>query len=194
MFFLIIVIVVALIVIISGGKLENLKYCSFKCSWLVLIAVTLKIISISNLYQVVGLSHNIIPYLRVLSLLMVVLFVGFNYSLRGVPLVGLGLICNALVIILNGGNMPINAKFAHLTSTGDELKLLESGLPVNSFVLTSPDTKLAILSDIFLMPEWVPMTRLFSIGDVLITIGAIIFVTYYLKYHNYPVSKKYFNY
>jgi len=84
--------------------------------------------------------------------------------------------------------MPVNARYATLIAADSELMILESGLPYNSFILTSPETKLAFLGDIFLMPEWIPLTRLFSIGDVIIMIGAIIFVGYYLKFNNKDVK------
>lgn len=189
MFFLILIALIVIVIIIFGGRLENLLSCKFKHAWMVFIALGFKIISITSLYQTVGISGDIIPYFRVLSLLLVVLFIIVNISFKGMPLVALGLICNTMVIMFNNGNMPVNADFAHLIATGKELEALKSGLPVNSFILTSSYTKLAFLGDIFLMPQWIPLTRLFSIGDVLITIGAVIFVAYYMRFNNEAVFK-----
>lgn len=179
MFFLILIMLISLIVISCGGRISNLKYCNFKLPSLVILAVILKIISIS-IYS----SVAFLPVLRILSMVLVITFVFFNFSLKGVPLIGLGLLSNALVIFTNGGNMPANANYAHLIASGKELEILKSGQAVGSFILTSTQTKLSFLGDIFLMPSWIPMSRLFSIGDILITIGAILFLTYYLKKRN----------
>ncbi|MCG8403031.1 MAG: DUF5317 domain-containing protein [Firmicutes bacterium] len=182
MVFVVLLAAVALVVILFfGGKLDNLLSCRFKHPWLVLVAVVLKIISISGLHDLLGLPEAVIPFLRVLSLLMAVFFVLLNFSWRGFPLVGLGLLSNTLVILLNGGNMPVKEVYTHLAFTGPELDKLKDGLPVDSFILVSSDTKLSFLGDVLLMPQWVPLTKLFSIGDVIVTLGGIIFITYYLR-------------
>ena len=44
--------------------------------------------------------------LFLLSLLMLLIFVWRNRQLKGIQIVGLGVICNLLVILVNGGWMP----------------------------------------------------------------------------------------
>ncbi len=185
MFFILVIVLVALIVLATGGSLANLKNCRFKFPWLVIIAACLKIISISN---ILVFSDYYASYFRIASLILVILFLVFNFSLRGMPLIALGFACNAAVIMLNGGNMPVAAEYAELVATGADLQKLLAGLPVDSFILTSAGTKLTFLGDIFKMPDWVPVSKLFSIGDVFATIGGIVFVVYYLKFSN---NKKY---
>ena len=188
MVFLILIILISLIVILSGGRISNLKYCNFKLPILVFLALVLKIISISIYSPVVYL-----PVMRISSMVLVIIFIFINFHLKGMLLIGLGLISNALVIFLNGGNMPANAKYVYLFASGKELEILRSGQAVGSFILTSSQTKLSFLGDVFLMPRWIPLSKLYSIGDILITIGAIIFLTYYLKKQN-NVKSKYMNF
>lgn len=181
MIFLVPILLAAIIVIIFfGGKLGNLLDFTFRHSWLVLVALGIKILSISGLYSILGLTENFNPYLRVVSLSLVIIFVLFNISFRGVPIVGLGLLLNTLVISINGGNMPINESYAHMVFTPSELVMLKNGLPVDSFILSSSNTKLPFLGDVISIPWGGPLLKLFSVGDIVITLGGIIFISYYL--------------
>jgi len=181
MFFVIVVAIAIIITIICGGRLENLMQCKFKHAWLVILATSIKVISFSNLHSFFGISNIHIPYMRIISMFMVVLFIGLNISLRGLWLVGVGLICNMLPIVFNGGYMPVKAEYIPLIASSRDLEKLSSGLPAYNFIPTSHETSFSFLADIFLMPDWVPMSKVFSVGDVLITIGGIIFVTHYLR-------------
>jgi len=186
MIFLVPILIAAIIVIIFfGGKLGNLLDCTFKYSWLVLVAVGIKILSISGLYSFLGLTESFNPYLRVISLSLVIIFVLVNISLRGVPIVGLGLMLNTLVISINGGNMPINESYAHMVFTPTELLTLKDGLPVDSFILSSSNTKLSFLGDVISIPWGGALLKLFSVGDIVITLGGIVFISYYLRHRIY---------
>ncbi|SFH11496.1 hypothetical protein SAMN05660649_03902 [Desulfotomaculum arcticum] len=191
MFFLIVIVLVALIVLLGGGKLKNLTYIKFKFPWLALSAVMLKIISIAGFLDNYELSY-LIPILRTTSMLLILAFIGLNIKLYGMPFVLTGLLANALVIWVNGGKMPISQNYAGLTFSAKELAELAAGNHVAGFVLVSSDTKLSFLGDVLPMPQWVPLTKLFSIGDIVVTIGAVIFIVYYLRfnYKTYSYNKK----
>jgi uncharacterized protein DUF5317 len=87
-----------------------------------------------------------------------------NRRLSGLWLIALGATLNLLVIGINGGVMP-----------ADPAALERAGLPVvsgefeNSTVLEDP--KLAILGDVFAVPEPLPFANVFSIGDVVLLMG-----------------------
>ncbi len=180
MIFLVPILIAAVVVIVFwGGRPKNLFNCTFKHAWLVLVAVCIKAVSIYNLF---GLTEELNSYLRVISLLLVVIFTVVNISYRGVPVVGLGLFLNTLVIAVNGGNMPINEKYADMFFSASELVRLREGLPVDSYILSSANTRLSFLGDVISIPWGGPMLKLFSIGDIIITLGGIVFISFYLRY------------
>lgn len=187
MAFVIVVVIAAVIALLTGGRLNNLKNLQFKFSWLVLVAVVLKIVTNSGLRYTLGISDQLAPKLYMVSLALVALFVILNIGLRGLSLIGLGLIGNLAAIFFNGGYMPLKREYFLLIASAEELEKINQGLPAYNYIATGPQTKLYYLSDIFLMPHWIFITKVFSIGDVLITIGGCIFVWFFLKT---PAPKK----
>jgi hypothetical protein len=184
MAFAIIVFIVALTALLTGGKIENLKNIDFRHSWLVILAVAGKIITNSSLRNVFHISDKMAPFLYVISLLLIIIFILLNTKQYGLPILGLGLFCNLLVIVSNRGYMPVKLDYYKTIATADELEKLNQGLPFFNHIATSSHTKLYYLADIFLMPSWIFITRVFSIGDVLITIGASIFIWKSLRSFN----------
>ena len=77
-------------------------------------------------------------------------------------LVAVGAGCNLAAIVANGGWMPADPRA--LASIGGA----PAG-PSNSIVV--PDPALAPLTDLFVLPAWLPFANVFSIGDVLMAIG-----------------------
>jgi hypothetical protein len=187
MAFVIVVIAAAIVALLTGGRLSNLKNIQFRYTWLVLAAVALKIITNSALRYKLGISDLMAPKLYMLSLGLVAIFVILNIGLRGLTLIGLGLLSNLAAIFFNGGYMPLKREYFLLIASAEELEKINQGLPAYNYIATGPQTKLYYLSDIFLMPHWIFITKVFSVGDVLITIGGCIFVWFFLKN---PDSKK----
>lgn len=182
MAFVIFVLVVGIIALSTGGSVNNLKNIRFKHSWLVLVALAIKIITNSNLRFSLGVSDAMAPVLYTTSLALITLFITLNIRLRGIAMVGLGLAGNLLAIAANGGYMPVKREYLCLTAaTAGELDKINQGLPLYNHIATGAHTKLYYLCDIILMPNGILISRIFSIGDVLITIGGSIFIWTYLK-------------
>jgi hypothetical protein len=112
------------------------------------------------------------PYIYVASTLVVMAALLRNLRLRGLGLIAVGAALNLIVIVANGGFMPSSpAVWLELTGT--------AALPVAHYsnaVLIGPGTLLPFLGDIFAFPRPLPMATAFSIGDVAIALGAILFL------------------
>lgn len=89
-----------------------------------------------------------------------------NFRVPGVPFVAVGMLLNVLAVTTNGGHMP--ALPSALRAAG--LHFVQSR---NSAVVSSPH--LAWLVDRWALPAWVPWGNVFSVGDVLIAVGGLVF-------------------
>ena len=91
-----------------------------------------------------------------------------NLRLTGFPLIALGAGLNLVAIVANGGYMP-SSPDAWLTLNG--VAALPSAEYTNSSLI-GPSTLLPFLGDIFVLPRPLPLANVFSIGDVLVGVGA----------------------
>jgi hypothetical protein len=103
------------------------------------------------------------PALHIASYALAAGFVWCNRRLPFVWLLALGGAVNLLAIVANGGVMPASpGAVAAAGLTGAE--------PANSMVLEAP--RLALLGDVFALPAPVPLHNVFSVGDVILVVGA----------------------
>lgn len=116
----------------------------------------------------------LIPVILVWSQLVLIGFVWINRKRPGMGLLGLGLVMNFLVILFNGGMMPVTPQTATRLSSIEAWGVgARFGLG-KGVVLPDQATALWDLSDRFLVPEWIPYQAAFSLGDVLIVVGALV--------------------
>lgn len=106
------------------------------------------------------------PLVYIGSNLVVLFAVAVNLAIRGLALVLAGGLSNLIAVVANGGYMPVSADA--LAAMG---RAPQGGYS-NSALLDH--VNLAPLTDIFAMPTFFPAANVFSVGDVLIGVGAAI--------------------
>jgi hypothetical protein len=112
----------------------------------------------------VGLSASLVVFLA---------FVLLNRKVPGMPILLIGLTLNLLVMLVNGGWMPINPELAGKLIGGNAVQLVGLGnrFGQKDILLLPQDTHLVLLSDRFILPDWLPYQAAFSLGDTLIGLG-----------------------
>ena len=164
-----------LIGLVRGGSLRRLASLPLRWAWVALAAFGLQIYLI---YFPEPVNEGIVsPRVGVLVFSYALLFVVIwqNRALPGVWLIGLGVLSNFAVMMLNGGYMPITSEA--LAQVGHSANILspEPGARVRAtkdIVLPRDQTIAWWLSDIFVLPPPFPIPSVFSVGDVLIALGA----------------------
>jgi hypothetical protein len=108
------------------------------------------------------------------SLVGFLIFAWLNRGLPGMPVLLGGLILNLLVIAANGGWMPISPETASHLAGGSNISFSSPGsrFGQKDILLLPQNTRLVFLSDRFLLPAFFPYQVAFSLGDVLVAIGA----------------------
>ena len=170
---------IGLIATLVRSRLTNrtLKLPKFRLEWLVFAAVLPQILTFY--IPVVGqrIPEQIVPMIQLLSMTGLLVFTGANILQPGFWLLGLGLFSNFLVIILNGGWMPILPETLHYMVPTKPLEIWEVGTRLGMTkdkIFAYENVNLVFLSDRFTLPQWVPYKVAFSLGDIIISIGVVV--------------------
>lgn len=158
-------------------KKRKLKLPKFKWEWLVFISVIPQVFAFYIPSVGRWIPEQMIPYLQILTMLGLLVFTAANLEYPGFWYLGLGLLSNFLVISFNGGWMPILPETLHRMVPSKPIEAWEVNTRLGltkDRILALKDTKLALLSDRFIVPDWIPYKVAFSLGDVLISIGIVI--------------------
>jgi hypothetical protein len=167
-----------IVALVRGGKFSRLGGVSFRYGWLALIAFALQIVVI---YFPLSMTEGFFgrhTLLLLSSYVLLIVVVGLNRSIPGLPLVGLGLVMNLLVVLANGGFMPVTLEALRRAGLVHLALGLEPGsrlVATKDILLPRQDTRLWILSDIFVIPPPLPFNTIFSLGDFFLALGAFTF-------------------
>jgi len=158
-----------------GCALQRIAAISLRCAWLVPLALLMQLPLLrapAGLRQHVGVQQ----VLFWASYVLLLAFVGLNWRSTAVKIVGLGVLCNLLVISSNGGLMPITPETLVQINPGSSLAQWTAGAHYGyskDIILAQQSTALWSLSDILVLPPPFPWPTAFSLGDLIIALGII---------------------
>lgn len=115
--------------------------------------------------------------LFLLAHLLLLAFVWRNRRLPGILVVGLGVVCNLLVILVNGGFMPITPETLvriNPVSTLDQWPVGTHYAYSKDIILEQGGSRLWVLADILTVPSPFPWPTAFSLGDLFIAAGIVL--------------------
>src|SRR5262245_51078447 len=153
--------------LVLGGSVGRLAELPLRAPWLFLSAVVL---------QVVAFPVGVLPWrtheavasvLWVASYGLLLAAAALNRRITGVPIVALGMALNLAAILANRGTMPVRLEAMHAAGR-------TAVTQANSTALAQPN--LSWLVDRWAAPGGIPLANVFSVGDVVIALGAAIVV------------------
>jgi hypothetical protein len=162
---------------LSGKAVEEPARPLFPLSWFFLACFSF----VAQLFvtHVIGRTAEagtLMPILLPAAHLVLVPFLLKNFSYWGIRLISVGLALNLLVMVLNGGLMPVNAQTVDAIGRHD-VKDLTVGEPIpgtKNVLLNAGDIRMPELSDTIILPLPKPFTKAISAGDVLVATGAFL--------------------
>lgn len=149
-----------------GGKLQRLTTLRWRALWLFYVALAIRIVAFPFSFLPWHTPEGAAKVLYLVSFGVLVLAVALNARLPGVAVVAVGMLSNIVAVCANGGHMP--ALRSALEGAG-----LHFTVSRNSAVLAHPH--LPWLIDRWAVPAWVPWGTVFSVGDVIVAVGAVVF-------------------
>jgi hypothetical protein len=153
-----------------GGALRHFARLPFRWPGLFLGGLVLRAVAFSPL-----VPHNVAAIgLYVAAMVCLVAGMAANRRIVGIELVLVGLVLNALVILVNGGAMPVSADALRLVGRYDFALQLDAVGPIGHAQLATPDTRLRFLADIIPLSSVPFFQTVASVGDLLIAAGVLI--------------------
>ncbi|MFL5912093.1 MAG: DUF5317 family protein [Gaiellaceae bacterium] len=149
-----------------GGRWSRLGKLRLRLVWLFYVAIGVQLVAFPVKAMPWHTSDRIGIVLWLCSYGLFAAGVAGNFRIPGIPLIAAGLVSNLAAILSNGGHMPalpsaLRAAGLHFTHSR------------NSAQLASPH--FGWLVDRWAAPSWVPWANVFSVGDVLIMAGGLLF-------------------
>ncbi|QEC46302.1 hypothetical protein FSW04_01065 [Baekduia soli] len=148
---------------LTGGNLVRAADVRFRRRWAIIAALLGQIVVIEILP---GGSPALHQGAHLATYALAAVFIVSNVRITGVGLMGLGGGLNLLAIAANHGIMPARAGALRTAGLAPP-----PGHFANSAVVS--DAHLRWLGDVFAVPSWVPLANVYSVGDVLLLIGAV---------------------
>ncbi len=147
----------------TGSDLRRLAMLEIRGVWLVWVALGTQVVGLTVFGHALG--DDVAEIVHLATYVTAGVFVVVNIHVPGVRLMGLGGGLNFVAIVANGGVMPASARAWELAGRGEGTGFANS-VPVQ-------DPKLLVLGDVFAIPSQLPMSNVFSIGDVILVVGLL---------------------
>jgi hypothetical protein len=142
-----------------GGRLRNVADLQLRWPALALVGLALQFVT--------GPGETLPLACLYLSFVLLIVFTVANIRVFGFPLILAGVLCNLLVIGINGG-MPVSAHALEASDQGQFLGDLENN-PYPKHHLATEDDLLRFLGDVIPVPT--PVAQAISLGDILTYAG-----------------------
>jgi len=128
--------------------------------------------------------------------LMFLLFIALFLNLgRGsVWLILIGAIANFAAIVLNDGSMPIDITILEKMDFQNMLQSIEIGEMPNYINISEAHSFTVYLAKRFVTPIWYPIKQIFSVGDILIALGLLLFSQGIMQINRHHYTSKILNF
>ena len=174
-----------------GGRASDLTHVQVKWGWLAPLAFLMQAYLIFFPAERAGDVLSPRSLLLVASQVLLFVVIWQNRHLSGIKVIGLGLLLNSLVMVLNGGFMPITPETLVQIGYDGNASQLETGYIVGrtkNVVAEPGEASLWFLSDVMVIPRPFPIPTALSLGDLLIVLGVFFFLREAMFLHKVSAS------
>ncbi|MDI6892216.1 MAG: DUF5317 domain-containing protein [Actinomycetota bacterium] len=174
---------------LRGGSLRRLTSLEFKFPWLVILAFLVHFFLVPIVGRSLQFGRAYVFYALIVSYLLLLAVIWFNRRDRYIQVMGVGIVLNFLVILLNGG-MPVPLTLVQkFCPQGYEYVENVQGFLHIPMV---EGTHLKFLGDLIPFPALLPRPSfaLVSFGDVFLSVGVFLLVQRGMVYRGRHALKR----
>lgn len=164
------IIISIIIGLLRNGKLSSLSQISLKRIELIVLACLIQAGLIFLGSKKIKFILDYSSYMIIFSYIVLLLAVWNNKKLKGMKIISLGIVFNFIVIVANGGHMPVLLSSLYKAGLNDFALVLKEGIYVTHTLITEK-TLFAFLADIFPLSSPFPDPSVVSAGDFLMFYG-----------------------
>jgi hypothetical protein len=152
---------------LARGRLKNLEHVRLRWWWLAIAGLGIQLLPLPE--GAAGTDLFVRTTVLAFSYALLLVFAIANMRLPGMPLILIGLLCNALVITANGG-MPVSVDALAEADQVEAIEALEDEGSDKHHLLGDDDV-LTFLADVVVIPP--PVGAVVSVGDLFQYAGLI---------------------
>lgn len=160
--------------LLRGGKLKRFKAINHKTMWILVFGMVIQYILVFlNRVEEIGSISKILLYTKqaqIISYILILIGIVTNFRFKSLCIVLVGFLMNFFVIMTNGWRRPILLEGVKLTNSSGLYEMIEMG-KVALYTPIVESTKYPILGDIIIFAEPYPISRIISLGDLIISFG-----------------------
>ncbi|WP_026894732.1 DUF5317 domain-containing protein [Clostridiisalibacter paucivorans] len=164
---------------VRGGKIKRIGEQYIKGWYLFIIGFGMEFLSVYiRLKDISGISSILdryFVYIHILSYILIFIGIYLNVEKLSMKIIFVGALFNFIVIVVNGGQMPVSEEGLLKLGLMDNLAMLKNNM-VLTHALINKSTKLAFLGDIIPLLKPYPLPKMISIGDVFLGIGIFAYI------------------
>ncbi len=171
-----------------NGSFDNLKNIRIRGIALVVIAGIIQYLPVFiGRFSVVA---DKIQWFTPISIFLLLLCLLINLDRGGIWLIFIGTAINFIVIVVNKMKMPVLFKSLRISGLEHMIMPIKMGDVINYIPFSEARFISGYFGKIIPIPDAYPLAHVLSIGDVLISIGIIVFVVKSMKRHYFGRSNR----
>lgn len=160
---------------LRGGSFSNMKDAQLEKWYFFVFAFAVEFFAVFMASKNISFFRDNILYIHALSYALLFAGIYYNRGITAFKIVFVGVFLNFIVIMANGGQMPVSAEAMVKIGLIDNLHAIQNGEIVTHTIINGK-TVLSFLGDIFVLGKPYPRPKIFSIGDVAMALGIFIYI------------------
>ena len=160
---------------LRGGSFSNMKDASLEKWYFFIFGFIVEFAAVYMASKGVGFFRENILFIHGLSYILLFIGIYFNRETLAFKIIFAGVFLNFLVIMANGGQMPVSGEAMVGIGLIDNMVDIRDGKIITHALMNS-HTVFKYLGDILVLPKPYPRPKIFSLGDVFMAFGIFIYI------------------